>query len=126
MTIAQDPAADGLLGRDPLALLIGMLLDQHRRQGSTDVRGWRAAARGPGATPGLPGRPVGGGEGSGWLLWKARARSGAHLRAAAYSWRNSASVSAMSAISAGATLSFGAWIAESGSSTPTSTISAAG
>ena len=25
-TIAQDPAADGLLGRDPLALLIGMLL----------------------------------------------------------------------------------------------------
>jgi uncharacterized HhH-GPD family protein len=26
--IAQDPAADELLGRDPLALLIGMLLDQ--------------------------------------------------------------------------------------------------
>ncbi|WP_346619076.1 HhH-GPD-type base excision DNA repair protein [Blastococcus montanus] len=26
--IAQDPAADDLLGRDPLALLIGMLLDQ--------------------------------------------------------------------------------------------------
>jgi uncharacterized HhH-GPD family protein len=28
LTIAQDPAADELLGRDPLALLIGMLLDQ--------------------------------------------------------------------------------------------------
>ncbi len=28
LTIAQDPAADDLLGRDPLALLIGMLLDQ--------------------------------------------------------------------------------------------------
>jgi uncharacterized HhH-GPD family protein len=28
LTIAQDPAADDLLSRDPLALLIGMLLDQ--------------------------------------------------------------------------------------------------
>lgn len=28
LRIAQDPAADALLGRDPLALLIGMLLDQ--------------------------------------------------------------------------------------------------
>ena len=28
LRIAQDPAADDLLGRDPLALLIGMLLDQ--------------------------------------------------------------------------------------------------
>ena len=28
VTIAQDPAADELLGRDPLAQLIGMLLDQ--------------------------------------------------------------------------------------------------
>ena len=28
LTIAQEPAADELLGRDPLALLIGMLLDQ--------------------------------------------------------------------------------------------------
>jgi uncharacterized HhH-GPD family protein len=28
LRIAQDPAADQLLGRDPLALLIGMLLDQ--------------------------------------------------------------------------------------------------
>jgi uncharacterized HhH-GPD family protein len=28
VTIAQNPAADELLGRDPLALLIGMLLDQ--------------------------------------------------------------------------------------------------
>ena len=28
LTIAQDPAADELLGRDPLALLLGMLFDQ--------------------------------------------------------------------------------------------------
>ena len=28
LTLAQDAAADELLGRDPLALLIGMLLDQ--------------------------------------------------------------------------------------------------
>jgi hypothetical protein len=28
VTIAQDPAADELLGRDPLALLLAMLLDQ--------------------------------------------------------------------------------------------------
>jgi hypothetical protein len=35
LTIAQNPAADELLGRDPLALLIGMLLDQHMRQRST-------------------------------------------------------------------------------------------
>ena len=28
LSLAQDPAADELLGRDPLALLIGMLLDQ--------------------------------------------------------------------------------------------------
>jgi hypothetical protein len=35
VTIAQDPAADEGLGRDPLALLIGMLLDQHMRPRST-------------------------------------------------------------------------------------------
>ncbi len=35
LRIAQNPAADELLGRDPLALLIGMLLDQHMRQRST-------------------------------------------------------------------------------------------
>jgi hypothetical protein len=34
--IAQDDAADELLGRDPLALVPGMLLDQHMRQRSTD------------------------------------------------------------------------------------------
>jgi hypothetical protein len=34
VTIAQEPAADELLGRDPLALLIGMLLDQHMRERS--------------------------------------------------------------------------------------------
>jgi hypothetical protein len=35
--IAQDEAADELLSRDPLALLIGMLLDQHmcRRSSGT-------------------------------------------------------------------------------------------
>ena len=32
--IAQDPAADDLLGRDPLALLIGMLLDQQVSRGT--------------------------------------------------------------------------------------------
>jgi hypothetical protein len=37
--IAQDAAADELLGRDPLALLIGMLLDQHLRQRCSDARG---------------------------------------------------------------------------------------
>jgi hypothetical protein len=38
VTLAQDTAADELLGRDPLALLIGMLLDLHVRQGSSDAR----------------------------------------------------------------------------------------
>jgi hypothetical protein len=37
LCIAQDVAADELLGRDPLALLIGMLLDQHVRQRSSEV-----------------------------------------------------------------------------------------
>jgi hypothetical protein len=35
LRIAQDPAADELLGRDPLALLLGMLFDQHMRQRSS-------------------------------------------------------------------------------------------
>jgi hypothetical protein len=34
LRIAQDPAADELLGRDPLALLIGMLLDPHVSRGT--------------------------------------------------------------------------------------------
>jgi hypothetical protein len=34
LRIAHDAAADELLGRDPLALLIGMLLDQHVPQRS--------------------------------------------------------------------------------------------
>ena len=34
LRIAQDAAADELLGRDPLALLIGMLLDQHFGSGA--------------------------------------------------------------------------------------------
>jgi hypothetical protein len=33
LTLAQEAAVDELLGRDPLALLIGMLLDQHMSQG---------------------------------------------------------------------------------------------
>jgi hypothetical protein len=33
--IAQDDAADELLSRDPLALLLGMLFDQHMRQRSS-------------------------------------------------------------------------------------------
>ena len=44
LSIAQDPAADDLLGRDPLALLIGMLLDQHMRQRSGDLDGTAARA----------------------------------------------------------------------------------
>jgi hypothetical protein len=35
VTIAQDDAADELLGRDPLALVLGMMLDQHMRQRSS-------------------------------------------------------------------------------------------
>jgi hypothetical protein len=50
----------------------------------------------------------------------------AQRRAAAYSCRNIASASAMSAISFGSTLSFGAWIDDSGSSTPIRVISAWG
>jgi len=34
LRIAQDDVADELLGRDPLALLIGMLLDQHMSRGT--------------------------------------------------------------------------------------------
>jgi hypothetical protein len=34
LRIAQDAAADELLGRDPLALLLGMLLDQHFGSGA--------------------------------------------------------------------------------------------
>jgi len=35
LRLTQDAAADELLGRDPLALLLGMLLDQHMRQRSS-------------------------------------------------------------------------------------------
>ena len=35
LRIAQDPAADELLGRDPLALMLGMLLDRHMGQRSS-------------------------------------------------------------------------------------------
>jgi hypothetical protein len=39
LRIAQDPAADELLGRDALALLIGMLLDQHFGSGASRTTG---------------------------------------------------------------------------------------
>jgi hypothetical protein len=35
LRIAQDAAADELLSRDPLALVVGMLLDQHMRRRSS-------------------------------------------------------------------------------------------
>jgi len=38
LRIAQDGAADELLSRDPLALLLGMLLDQQMRQRSSNPR----------------------------------------------------------------------------------------
>jgi hypothetical protein len=38
LSLAEDAAADELLGRDPLALLIGMLLDQHMRQPCSGAR----------------------------------------------------------------------------------------
>jgi hypothetical protein len=38
LRIAQDPSADGMLSRDPLALLLGMLFDQHMRQRSSNTR----------------------------------------------------------------------------------------
>jgi hypothetical protein len=34
LRIAQDDAADDLLSRDPLALVLGMLLDQHVSRGT--------------------------------------------------------------------------------------------
>jgi hypothetical protein len=34
LRIAQDPAADEMLSRDPLALVVGMLLDQHFGSGA--------------------------------------------------------------------------------------------
>ena len=37
--IAQDEAADELLSRDPLALVVGMLLDHHVRERSSGARG---------------------------------------------------------------------------------------
>jgi hypothetical protein len=37
LRIAQNDAADELLSRDPLALLIGMLLDQHMHQRSSNT-----------------------------------------------------------------------------------------
>jgi hypothetical protein len=38
LSIAQDAAADELLSRDPLALLVAMLLDQHLGSGASDIR----------------------------------------------------------------------------------------
>jgi hypothetical protein len=39
LRITQDPAADELLGRDPLALVLGMLFDQHVRERSSEAAG---------------------------------------------------------------------------------------
>ncbi|WP_409332669.1 hypothetical protein [Trujillonella humicola] len=36
LRIAQDDAADDLLSRDPLALLLGMLFDQHVSRGTVE------------------------------------------------------------------------------------------
>jgi hypothetical protein len=38
LRIVQDDAADQLLSRDPLALVLGMLFDQHMRARSSDAR----------------------------------------------------------------------------------------
>jgi hypothetical protein len=38
LRIAQDEAADELLGRDPLALVVDMLLDQHMRRRRSESR----------------------------------------------------------------------------------------
>jgi hypothetical protein len=38
LRIAQDDDADELLNRDPLALLVGMLLDQHVSRGTVERR----------------------------------------------------------------------------------------
>ncbi|WP_409332673.1 hypothetical protein [Trujillonella humicola] len=49
LRIAQDDTADDLLSRDPLALLLGMLFDQHMRRASSGavVRARQDAAAGP-------------------------------------------------------------------------------
>jgi hypothetical protein len=46
LTIAQDDAADELLSRDLLALVVGMLLDQHMRQRSSDLERRSCSCRG--------------------------------------------------------------------------------
>jgi hypothetical protein len=46
LTLTQDPRADELLGRNPLVLLLGMLLDQHVRQ-----RGSGTLAEGTATSP---------------------------------------------------------------------------
>jgi len=38
LRIAQDPRADELPGRDPLALVLGLLLDQHMSRGTVGGR----------------------------------------------------------------------------------------
>ena len=40
LCIAQDAAADELLSRDPLALVVGMLLDQHVSTGTVESSIW--------------------------------------------------------------------------------------
>jgi uncharacterized HhH-GPD family protein len=48
--LAQDPAADDLLSKDPLALLVGMLLDQQVPLEWAFMAPWRLAQRLPGGT----------------------------------------------------------------------------
>jgi len=40
LTLTQDAAADELLSRDPLALLLGMLFDQHVSRGTVESSIW--------------------------------------------------------------------------------------
>jgi len=55
LPIAQDPAADELLSRDPLALMIGMLLDQHVSRGTEGLRACRGAPPRLAVSVGFPG-----------------------------------------------------------------------
>jgi len=40
LRVAQDDAADELLSRDPLALLLGVMLDQHVSRGTVESSIW--------------------------------------------------------------------------------------
>jgi hypothetical protein len=55
LRIAQDDAADGRLSRDPLALVVGMLLDQHMRGRSRAVASREPVHAGRGSEAEVPG-----------------------------------------------------------------------